>query len=156
MAVETARILKEKNIPFLWLFVGDGPDRQAIEQLIKKYGLEENIRITGMKKNPYPYIAACDIFVQSSYEENTGITILEAHRLCRPVVSTKTLGGTKLIKPYENGLLAEINAEALAECIITLINDSKLTQSIINNLKSEDYTDEFEKHKSAWQKLLEE
>lgn len=156
LAVKAAKILKDNNVPFLWLFVGDGPDREKVEQLIKKYNLEEDIVITGMKKNPYPYIAASHIYVQSSYEENTGITILEAHRLDKPVVSTKTVGGKKLVKHQENGLLAEINELSLAENIIALINDKQLMASISKNLKSENYSDEFERHKLSWQKLLEE
>ncbi len=156
LAVEAAKLLKKRNIPFLWYFVGDGPERKRIECLINQYSLNEDITITGMQKNPYPYINACDIYVQPSYEESLGLTIVEAQHLNKAVVSTRTMGGSKLIKHGENGLLAEINAEALAESIITLINDSKLTQSIINNLKSENYTDEFEKYKLAWQKLLEE
>ncbi len=154
LAVEAAKRLKERNIPFLWYFVGDGPERGNIESLISTYGLEDIIVITGMQKNPYPYIGACDIYVQPSYEESLGLTIVEAQYLNKPVVSTGTMGGSKLIKHGENGLLAKINAEALAESIITLINDSKLTESIINNLKFENYSDEFEKHKLAWQKLL--
>ncbi|MBP3560239.1 MAG: glycosyltransferase [Clostridia bacterium] len=156
LAVKAAKILKDNNVPFLWLFVGDGPDREKVEQLIKKYNLEEDIVITGMKKNPYPYIAASHIYVQSSYEENTGITILEAHRLDKPVVSTKTVGGKKLVKHQENGLLAEINEFSLAENIIALINDKQLMASISKNLKSQNYSDEFERHKLSWQKLLEE
>lgn len=156
LAVKAAKILKDNAVPFLWFFVGDGPDRGKVEQLIKKYNLEEDIVITGMKKNPYPYIAASHIYVQSSYEENTGITILEAHRLDKPVVSTKTVGGKKLVKHQENGLLAEINEFSLAEKIIALINDKQLMASISKNLKSENYSDEFERHKLSWQKLLEE
>lgn len=156
LAVKAAKILKDNDVPFLWFFVGDGPDREKVEQLIKKYNLEEDIVITGMKKNPYPYIAASHIYVQSSYEENTGITILEAHRLDKPVVSTKTVGGKKLVKHQENGLLAEINEFSLAENIIALINDKQLMASISKNLKSENYSDEFERHKLSWQKLLEE
>ena len=156
LAVKAAKILKDNDVPFLWFFVGDGPDREKVEQLIKKYNLEEDIVITGIKKNPYPYIAASHIYVQSSYEENTGITILEAHRLDKPVVSTKTVGGKKLVKHQENGLLAEINEFSLAENIIALINDKQLMASISKNLKSENYSDEFERHKLSWQKLLEE
>ncbi len=156
LAVKAAKILKDNDVPFLWFFVGDGPDRGNVEQLIKAYKLEESIFITGMKKNPYPYIAASHIYVQSSYEENTGITILEAHRLDKPVVSTKTVGGKKLVKHQENGLLAEINEFSLAENIIALINDKQLMASISKNLKSENYSDEFERHKLSWQKLLEE
>ena len=156
LAVETAKILKENGISFIWYFVGDGPERANIEHLIEKYSLQEELSITGMQKNPYPYINACDIYVQCSYEENTGITILEAHRLNKPVVSTKTLGGTKLIDDFKNGLLSETNAGSLADNVMKLINDNQLMIDITDNLKSKTYNNEFNKHKEEWKKVLEE
>lgn len=155
LAVETAKILKENNISFVWYFVGDGPERANLEKLIENYNLQKEIIITGMQKNPYPYINDCDIYVQASYEENTGITILEAHRLNKPVISTKTLGGTKLIENFKNGLLSEINANSLADNIMMLINDRQLMEDITDNLKSKSYKDELDKHRSEWQNLLE-
>ena len=81
MAVEAAKILKDNGMDFIWYFVGDGPERANLENKIAEYKLEDIIVITGMQKNPYPYMACCDIFVQPSYEEAMPVTILEAHRL---------------------------------------------------------------------------
>ncbi len=156
LAVEAAKLLKDREIPFLWYFVGDGPERANLEKLIEKYNLQDKIIITGMQKNPYPYINACDIYVQASYEENTGITILEAQRLFKPIVTTRTVGGTKLIENYKNGLVADISSEALAAMISELIENKNTLSEIICNLRSVTYTAEFDKHKSDWQNLLEE
>ncbi|MBR3780683.1 MAG: glycosyltransferase [Clostridia bacterium] len=155
MAIEAAKILKSNNIEFIWLFVGDGPERTKLEKKISEYGLGENIVITGMQKNPYPYMASCDIYVQPSYEEAWGLTIAEAHRLGKPVVTTATVGGCKLVKNNINGIVCEINPEAIAESIINLINDKESYNNIINNLKSTDYSHEFEKYKEQWKNLLE-
>lgn len=156
LAVESARILKDNGNDFVWYFVGDGPEKDNLIKLIKGYNLSENIIITGMQKNPYPYMAACDIYVQPSYEEAMPVTILEAHRLNKPVVSTATVGGKKLVENGKNGLVCKINAFSLAESTEKLIKDEKTYSDIVNNLKNTDYSHEFEKYKEQWKNLLEE
>ncbi len=155
MAVETAKILKDNNIKFIWYFVGDGPERSNLENKIAEYNLKDNIVITGIQKNPYPYMAGCDIYVQPSYEEAMPVTIIEAHRLGKPVITTATVGGNKLVENNRNGIVCEINPEALAENITKLINDKEKYNDITNNLKSTDYSHEFEKYKEQWKNLLE-
>lgn len=155
MAVETASILKNNGIEFLWYFVGDGPERNNIEKKIAEHRLENNIVITGMQKNPYPYIAACDIYIQPSYEEAMPVTIIESHRLGKPVITTATVGGCKLVENDVNGIVCEINPESIAKSIASLINDRKKFVNILNHLKSIDYSHEFEKYKEQWNALLE-
>ena len=156
LAVNAAKMLKESGIDFIWYFVGDGPERGKLENLIAAYGLNDCIVITGMQKNPYPYMAACDIYVQPSYEEAMPVTILEAHRLGRPVVSTATVGGKKLVENDKNGVVCEISADSLAESITALLGDKERYAAIINNLKATDYSQEFEKYKEQWQALLDD
>lgn len=155
MAVETAKILKDNGKDFIWYFVGDGPERKNIEQKITECVLESNIVITGMQTNPYPYMACCDIYVQPSYEEAMPVTILEAHRLNKPVVTTATVGGCKLVETDTNGIVCDIKPEAIAENITDLINDKEKYTSILSNLKATDYSHEFEKYKAQWEALLE-
>ena len=155
MAVEAAKILKDSGAEFVWYFVGDGPEKEKLVAIIEKYNLSENIIFTGMQKNPYPYMAACDIYVQPSYEEAWGLTIAEANRLGKPVISTATVGGCKLVKNDVNGIVCGINPESITESIITLVDDKEKYNNIINNLKSADYSHEFEKYKEQWTALLE-
>lgn len=155
MAVEAAKLLKDNGAEFVWYFVGDGPEKDKITELIEKYTLSENIILTGMQKNPYPYMADCDIYVQPSYEEAWGLTIAEANRLGKPVITTSTVGGCKLVETDKNGIVCEINPEAIAESIIGLINDKEKYNKIADTLKSTDYSHEFEKYKEQWKNLLE-
>lgn len=138
MAVEAARILKEKGLKFRWIFVGDGGERDAVEQLIEKYGLENNITLWGMQPNPYPYMKACDIYVQCSRFEGFGLTIAEAKILGKPVVSTDfDVVHDQLTHEY-NGLIADMTPESIAENILRLINDNDLRERIIANVNKED------------------
>lgn len=154
LAVNAAKKLKDGGMDYIWYFVGDGPERSKLENLIAEYGLNENIVITGMQKNPYPYMAACDIYVQPSHEEAMPVTILEAHRLGRPVISTATVGGKKLVESGKNGVVCEISAESLAQSITALLADKERYADMINNLKTTDYSQEFDKYKEQLQALL--
>ncbi len=155
MAVEVAKKLKDAKVKFIWYFVGDGPERSKLESQISEYNLEDNIVVTGMQKNPYPYMAGCDIYVQPSYEEALGLTILEAHRLNKPVITTATVGGLKLVENGKNGVVCEIKSESIAESITDLINDTEKYNHILSNLKATDYSHESEKYKAQWEALLE-
>ncbi len=156
LAVEAARILKEKNIGYKWYFVGDGPIRDKIEASIKQYNLEDYIVLTGMQKNPYPYMAVSDIYVQPSYEEALSISMLESQILCIPMVSTKTAGGLAMVKDGINGYLADIDAKALAAAIEKMITNSDERTKMREYLSSIDYSKEQSRYENDWRKLLED
>lgn len=154
LACRTAKILKDSGIDFLWRFVGDGTERENIEQLVKDLGITDNIEFTGIKKNPYPYIASCDIYVQPSYEEAMPVAIIEAQILNRPVVSTDTLGGRSLIKNGETGVICETDPKFVSSKIIRLLTSRELYDKITDNLKSADHTCDFQNYKNQWEKVL--
>ena len=154
LAIEAAEILKEKNIDFKWYFVGDGTEREKIEEAVKDRKLESRIIITGMQENPYPWINGCDIYVQPSYEESHSLTIVEAIILCKPIVSTKTVGGQFQIVHEENGLLADFSGKSISEEIMKYVTDISLKNKVIDNLKNIDYTKKHREYREQWEKLL--
>lgn len=154
LAVEAAEILKQKGISFLWYFVGDGAEREKIESMIEQKGLTENIQITGMLGNPYPYIAGCDIYVQPSYEESFGLTIAEAKILCKPIVSTQTVGGNLQIQHENSGILTEISGQAIADGILRYIQKPELKSKVIKNLGDIDYSETYKEYQNKWEQLL--
>ena len=154
LAVECAKILKSKGVNFCWYFVGDGPDKNKLLSLIEKYELQDYIQITGMKENPYPFMRACDIYVQPSYEESFGLTMSEAQKLSQPVVTTATVGGKKLVNE-KTGVVTEISAGSLADGIMRFLSDKQLYNNITEFLKNNKNSDEITKFKEQWRKLLE-
>ena len=156
LAVNAAKLLKKRGFDFIWYFVGDGEQRAAIETQINNVGLTDKIHITGILENPYPYYAGCDIYVQPSYEEAQPMAIIEAQILCRPVVTTATVGGKSLVEDGETGLIAPITAEGVAEKVAVLIANTTLRVHITNVLEQKDDTAEADAYRSAWAKLLSE
>ena len=150
IAVEAAKLLKDRGIAFKWYLVGDGPEKTSIDQLVNMYQLQDFIILPGMQTNPYPYMAKCDIYVQPSRNEALSISMLESQMLCVPMVSTKTAGGSAMIKPGVNGLLADIGADSLAQTIEELKNNNDLQNSIKSYLYTIDYSKEEVRYRSGW------
>lgn len=154
LAVEAARLLRDKGIEFAWYIVGDGTERVKIESLIEQYHLQKNVILTGMKTNPYPYMGAADIYVQPSREEALSIAMLESQILCVPMVSTNTAGGFAMVNEGVDGLLSEFDPESLAQKIERLINDSELRANMKAALSEFDYSPKETEYKENWAKLL--
>lgn len=140
LAVNAARILKDKGLKFKWYFVGEGEMRRAIEMQIHENGLQNEVILLGFKENPYPYMAKADVYVQTSTFEGFGLTIAEAKILHRPVVSTDFDIVHDQITDGQNGLIAEMTPESVAEKILKLLHDDSLRSKIIKNLEKEENT----------------
>lgn len=154
LAVETAALLKKKELDFIWYFVGEGSERGHVEELIKRHALEEQVKLLGMKPNPYPYMAMADVYVQTSSFEGFGLTLNEARILNRPVVSTNFPVVYNQIKDGENGLIAEMTPESVAEKILLLVNDEALRNRIIDATKREVNTTSVTEPKKVMDLLL--
>lgn len=140
IAVDTAHCLKEKEIPFIWYFIGDGSEKRKIIEKIEDYHLHNEVRLLGLKSNPYPYMRMCDIYVQPSRFEGFGMTISEAKILGKPVVSTNFKVVYDQITHEKNGLISDMNAESLSNQIIRVMKDDTLRKSIIKNVQAEENT----------------
>lgn len=140
LAVNAARILKEKRFDFKWYFVGDGEMRKSIEEEISKFGLQQQVILLGFKENPYPYMAKADVYVQTSSFEGFGMTIAEAKILHRPVVSTNFDVVKDQIVDGQNGLIADMTPESVAGKIIELLQNDELRRKIVSNLEKETNT----------------
>lgn len=139
LAVESAKILRDKGVRFCWYFVGDGAERHSIELLISRYDLQKHVVLLGEQSNPYPYMQACDIYIQTSRNEGFGLTIAEAKILNRPVVSTDFPVVFEQLEDGKNGLVSRMDADSIARCIMRLISDSDLQKTIMSNLSKEQY-----------------
>lgn len=63
---EITMLLKQKQIDFQWIIVGDGQDKEHILNKIREYHLESDLVLVGRKENPYPYIVQADIMIHPS------------------------------------------------------------------------------------------
>ena len=135
LAVKTAALLRQRGLDFIWFFVGDGSKLGQIRRMIHESHLNDCVLALGLRLNPYPYIKACDIYVQTSLHEGFGLTIAEAKMLCKPIVSTNFEVVYNQLEDGVNGLIAKMTPESLADAICTLANDSGMRTRYSSVLK---------------------
>lgn len=153
LIVSAAANLKKYGVPYKWYIVGDGSQRDEIETQIKINSLTNNVVITGYKKNPYPYIKACDIFVHPTYEESFGLAILEALILEKTIVSTETMGAKEVLNNGEFGVLVPINSEAIAVAVTEIVKNLKSGCSIQQTFKTNNEHHKIT-YKQKWETIL--
>ena len=109
--------------------------------------MDKHVIILGKKSNPYPYIKACDIYVQPSRYEGKSVTVREAQMLCKPVVVTNYPTASSQIRDGIDGIITPMDNEGCAEKLAEFILDLEKQNKIIKHLLTHDYgnVDEVEK-----------
>lgn len=115
--LEALKKIKDENLDFFYLILGDGPLRKEIEKTILNYKLESNVKILGNLKIVEEYLKVADLFIHSSKGEGCSNAILEAMAAGLPIIASDT-GGTNEIVTKANGYLFEYrDANAIYELI---------------------------------------
>jgi glycosyltransferase involved in cell wall biosynthesis len=106
------------------LVVGDGPERDKLEQQVGDMGLKGAVHFTGHRCDVPDMLSIMEIFVLPSLGEHFGRVLLEAMALEKPVVGTRAGGVPEVVEDGVTGVLVPpANPEALAEGIIRLLDD---------------------------------
>jgi len=112
-------------------FIGDGPIREKLEEIVFKNGLQERITFLGHCDNIAEVTSALDIAVLASHYEGMGRVILEAMAAGLPVVATRVGGIPDLVVDRETGFLVEPHSpEQLAQAIVFLASDPGLRKQM--------------------------
>lgn len=140
-------LINETKLNIKWYIIGYGGDEALIRQKIKEAGMEEHVILLGKRSNPYPYIKACDIYVQPSRYEGKSVTVREAQMLCKPVVVTNYPTAPSQIRSGIDGVIVPMDNEGCAHGLAEVICDKPLQERIIAHLKTHDYGNESEVEK---------
>jgi glycosyltransferase involved in cell wall biosynthesis len=94
---------------------------------VERLGMERAITWAGLRSDVERVLAALDVYVLPSLEENLPLAILEAMASARPVVATAVGGIPECVVPEQTGLLVPPGAdEPLADALIRLLADPAL------------------------------
>lgn len=145
---DIAKRIVEAGFPDLhWYIIGYGGDEGLIRRKIIEAGMQDHVILLGKKENPYPYIKACDIYVQPSRFEGQSVTVREAQILCKPVIVTNYPTAPSQIKNSIDGIIVPMNNESCAMGIIDAMKNKVLLANISGYLSTHDYGDEREVEK---------
>lgn len=134
LLISAHEILVRKGIKNNLIILGEGEERERLENLIKELNLTNSVSLLGFQKNPYKYIKNADIFALSSNLEGFAIVIAEALALGTPVVSTDCPSGPgEILKGGEFGkLVPPGNPVALAKALEELLLDPEKVNQYVN------------------------
>jgi glycosyltransferase involved in cell wall biosynthesis len=115
------------------IFVGDGPERAALERYTQEHGLKR-VTFVGFKRpdETAPYFVAADIFAFPSGFETWGLVVNEAMNFKLPVITTNMVGSSyDLVRDGETGYIHSVgDVGTLVERLATLCTDALLRESM--------------------------
>ena len=134
-----ARLVRD-GLDVKWYIIGFGLDEPLIKQKIVEAHMEDRVILLGKKENPYPYIKACDLYVQPSRYEGKSVCVREAQILCKPVVITNYATSASQLEDGVDGVIVPMDNEGCAAGIAALLRSSERMKQLAENCSRRDYT----------------
>lgn len=136
--------LIQSGLDVYWYIIGFGPDEQLIRQKIAEVGMEKRVILLGKKENPYPYIKACDLYVQPSRYEGQCVTVREAQMLGKPVVITRYATSASQLEEGVDGMIVPMDNEGCAAGIAALLQNPPKMKKLSEMCLQWDYSNSCE------------
>lgn len=130
-----------------WFIIGFGGGEELIRRKIQEAGMQNRVILLGKKENPYPYIAACDLYVQPSRYEGNCVTVREAQMLGKPVVITRYATSASQLEDGVDGVIVPMDNEGCAEEMSSLLRNPAIMRSLADNCLRNDYSNAVETDK---------
>ena len=143
---DMAQRMREMGLRFVWYILGPG-NHDAIDQKIAETSTGDCVKLLGATSNPYPYIKACDIYVQPSRYEGKSVTVREAQILCKPVIITDYPTARSQVQDGVDGIICPMDNAGIARAICDLAGDATKRKALSNYLAAHDYGNEPEVEK---------
>ncbi len=114
----------QREIPSRLLLVGDGPERQAIEELGRSLDISDYITFVGRQDQMEEIFAIADLFLLTSEYESFGLAALEAMASKVPVVSSNAGGLAELNIDGVTGYVADVgDVNTMSERALDILKD---------------------------------
>ncbi|RKD23169.1 glycosyl transferase [Ammoniphilus oxalaticus] len=139
-AAYACRKLVDQGIDVEWTIVGYGPLQAEIEEIIENLNLRDHFKLVGKKTNPYPYMRACDIYVQPSRYEGKAVTVREAQILGKPVLITHFPTAPSQVQDGLDGLITPMGVDGIVVGVKKLLEDNDLRKKLAANAQRRDYS----------------
>lgn len=130
--------LIENNLEHNFYVIGDGPEKENLENMIKEHDVSNTFHLLGKKENPYPYIKNADYFCLLSNFEGYGMVLEEAKILGKSIIITNT-AAREAVEKYENSLIIENNEEKIYEKLKKIIENHSKKEENKNLQESQKY-----------------
>lgn len=137
----------DNGINIKWYLIGFGSDETLIRKKIQENNMQNHVIILGKKRNPYPYIKECDLYVQPSRYEGKCVSVIEAQVLHKPVIITDYATSASQLEDGVDGIIVPLENKKCAAGIAELLKDPVKMNTLILNCMSRDYSNHSEVNK---------
>ncbi|MDR1928040.1 MAG: glycosyltransferase [Oscillospiraceae bacterium] len=140
-AILICRALAARGVKLRWYAIGFGLMEEQLRQSIARFGLEEVFILLGWRENPYPYMKACELYVQPSRYEGKAVTVMEAMTLGKPVVITDFATADAQVRDgVDARIIPQEPPEDAAAAIADLLNAPQEMRSLATAAAAEDHS----------------
>jgi glycosyltransferase involved in cell wall biosynthesis len=130
-ALEIVRATRERGVDAVLCMVGDGPDREQLEQLAHELGIARSCYFVGYQEDVAGYYRLFDAFVLPSVNEGTPVSAIESLASGTPVVANRVGGVPDVVFDGVDGFLVEPgDIESAAEKLEALARDPGLRKTL--------------------------
>lgn len=126
--IHVCGLLKSRGYHFHLLILGKGELYEDLAEQVVDEHLLDSVQLLGFRDNPYPYMAAADLYVCPSYVEGFSTVVSEAVVLEKPVVTTDCSGMREILGDSEYGLITRNTEESLFEGLRTMLDKPEVYQ----------------------------
>lgn len=129
--------LARGGVPLRALIIGDGPQRNELEQLSRQLNLGDRVIFAGFQEDIAQWLACMDVFVLPSLTEGTPMALLEAMAHGIPAVASAVGGVPQIIKHGETGLLVSPgSAGEIGSAVLALQKDPATRRTLAHNART--------------------
>lgn len=126
----------KQQIPSKLLFVGDGPERTGIENLVRDLGIQDDVRFLGKLDVIEEVLSLADLFLLTSEKESFGLAALEAMACEVPIISSDAGGIPEVNINGVTGFVSKIgDVEDMAKNALYVMKDENIGRFKENALK---------------------
>ena len=154
-----ADLLKDNLLIELWI-VGDGPDKESLQSIVRNLKIENQVKFWGWQKNLEKFYNQADIFLLTSSAEGWGMVVVEAAQYGLPIIMTDVGLAGELVIDGLSGLVVPIgDSDTLSAAIKKLIKDEKLRERLGTAAKQKasellSWEKTLELYQAGWQKAI--
>ncbi len=137
---DICRSILEQGVKVRWYLIGYGGDEALIRSKIAEAQMEDDVILLGKKENPYPYIKACDVYVQPSRYEGKCVSVREAQMLGKPVIITNYATSSSQLDDGVDGIIVPMDNQSCADGIVKILKDQMLLERLAEGCRKRDYS----------------
>ena len=135
--IEAFSVIAKKYSNVKLTILGDGQERNNLENLVKEKEILNKVYMPGICKNVEDYLKSADVYISSSLTEGLPLSMLEAMACGLPIITSNVGGCVDIVKTDLNGIVyRKQNTKELINAMDRIIKNTSYRKSLAKNSRS--------------------